>query len=137
MIAATFWYLSTPESAELLARTRDSDQPGGMAHACELETSLYLAIHPERVQMDKAVREMIDRGSLNVVHLIYRGREWESGAKDFEFSRRTMLDHWAQGGAAVAKVIDAGDRLIAQNILNGKSASFDLQGQGDIKEKQA
>ncbi|HEX7854959.1 MAG TPA: patatin-like phospholipase family protein [Sphingobium sp.] len=85
----------------------------------------------------EAVREMIDRGSLNVVHLIYRGREWESGAKDFEFSRRTMLDHWAQGGAAVAKVIDAGDRLIAQNILNGKSASFDLQGQGDIKEKQA
>ena len=36
----------TPESAELLERTRDSDQPGGMAHACELETSLYLAIRP-------------------------------------------------------------------------------------------
>ena len=32
--------------------------PGGMAHACELETSLYLAIHPELVQMDKAVREI-------------------------------------------------------------------------------
>jgi creatinine amidohydrolase len=60
VIAATFWYLSTPESADLLARTRDSDQPGGMAHACELETSLYLAIHPERVQMEKAVREIPD-----------------------------------------------------------------------------
>ena len=60
VVAATFWYLSTPESAELLARTRDSDSPGGMAHACELETSLYLAIHPELVQMDKAVREIPD-----------------------------------------------------------------------------
>src|SRR6476469_2362231 len=53
VVAATFWYLSTPESTELLARTRGSDSPGGMAHACELETSLYPAINPERVQMEK------------------------------------------------------------------------------------
>ena len=45
-IAATFWYLSSPASAELLAQTRSSEAPGGMAHACELETSLYLAIRP-------------------------------------------------------------------------------------------
>src|SRR5438093_681251 len=60
VIAATFWYLSTPRSLELLERTRDSDQPGGIAHACELETSLYLAIRPQLVQMDKAVREIPD-----------------------------------------------------------------------------
>jgi creatinine amidohydrolase len=29
-----------------------------MSHACELETSLYLAIDPSLVQMDKAVREV-------------------------------------------------------------------------------
>ena len=58
--AATFWYLSTAESLELLAATRDSETPGGMAHACELETSLYLAIRPELVQMDNAVREIPD-----------------------------------------------------------------------------
>ena len=65
-IAAAFWYLSTPESAELLARTRDSHAPGGMAHACELETSLYLAIRPELVQMDRAVREVPDWDSDHV-----------------------------------------------------------------------
>jgi len=59
-IAATFWYLSSPASAELLARTRSSDVPGGMAHACELETSLYLAIRPELVQMNRAVCEIPD-----------------------------------------------------------------------------
>jgi creatinine amidohydrolase len=59
-IAATFWYLSSPASAELLAATRSSPAPGGMAHACELETSLYLAIRPELVQMEKAVREIPD-----------------------------------------------------------------------------
>src|SRR5579885_3409924 len=30
---------------------------GGMSHACELETSVYLYLDPERVQMDKARRE--------------------------------------------------------------------------------
>jgi creatinine amidohydrolase len=29
-----------------------------MSHACELETSLYLAIEPELVQMDRATREI-------------------------------------------------------------------------------
>ena len=31
-----------------------------MSHACELETSLYLALAPDLVQMDKAVREIPD-----------------------------------------------------------------------------
>jgi creatinine amidohydrolase len=31
---------------------------GGMSHACEMETSLLLAIRPERVHMDRAVKEM-------------------------------------------------------------------------------
>ncbi len=56
---ASTLYLTTPESAELLSRERDSDL-GGMSHACELETSMYLAIEPELVQMDKAVREIPD-----------------------------------------------------------------------------
>lgn len=39
------------------ARTvRESDY-GGSSHACEYETSLYLALRPELVQMDKAVDE--------------------------------------------------------------------------------
>ncbi len=56
---ASTLYLTTPESARVLDEQRDSE-PGGMSHACELETSLYLAIRPELVQMDKAVREIPD-----------------------------------------------------------------------------
>ena len=51
------WYLASTESKALLAELRESE-PGGMAHACELETSLYLALQPELVQMDRAVREI-------------------------------------------------------------------------------
>ena len=33
----------------------------------------------------------------NIVHLIYRARSYEGVAKDFEFSRRTMEEHWKSG----------------------------------------
>jgi NTE family protein len=33
----------------------------------------------------------------NIVHLIYRARKYEGIAKDFEFSRATMEDHWTAG----------------------------------------
>jgi NTE family protein len=85
----------------------------------------------------QAVAGIIDEGSVNIVHLIYRTRAWESGARDFEFSRRTMLDHWQQGGEAVSKVIERGNQLIAHNINSGKSAAFDLAPSGQVKEKQA
>jgi creatinine amidohydrolase len=54
---ASTLYLTTPKSVALLTRERDS-VPGGMSHACELETSLYLALEPDLVQMDKAVCEI-------------------------------------------------------------------------------
>lgn len=38
----------------LLAELRESAWPGGMAHACELETSMLLYLRGDLVQMDKA-----------------------------------------------------------------------------------
>jgi NTE family protein len=84
----------------------------------------------------QALRQCLDQGSVNIVHLIYRTRNWESGAKDFEFSRSTMLDHWAQGREAVEGVMHKGD-LIARNILDGRSATFDLDAPDHLKEKSA
>ena len=55
LVAASF-YLTTPESANVIASVRESTR-GGMAHACELETSLYLHIAPEAVDMDQALDE--------------------------------------------------------------------------------
>jgi creatinine amidohydrolase len=43
---------------EAIEKVRESEHPGGMAHACELETSLYLYLDPTRVQMDKATKEI-------------------------------------------------------------------------------
>ncbi|HEX7873353.1 MAG TPA: DUF3734 domain-containing protein [Sphingobium sp.] len=132
--------LARQKDIQYSSRTRQvTDQYLRLRREHHAMARLLAKLPPEIAALPEAeaVRDIIDRGSLNVVHLIYRGREWESGAKDFEFSRRTMLDHWQQGGQAVAQVIETGNRLITQNILNGKSATFDLQAAGDIKEKQA
>ena len=43
---------------ETIEQIRESEKPGGMAHACELETSVYLYLDPARVQMDKAKKEI-------------------------------------------------------------------------------
>lgn len=77
-----------------------------------------------------------EESALNIVHLIYRSREWESGARSFEFSRSTMLDHWAQGMEAVDSVMHRGD-LIARNIVDGTTATFDLDRPDHLKEKKA
>lgn len=50
LFASTMW---TNLGAEAFNTVRDSGM-GGAAHACELETSVYLHLAPERVQMDKA-----------------------------------------------------------------------------------
>jgi creatinine amidohydrolase len=56
VLAAAAFHTSGPESARLIASLRESDR-GGIAHACELETSMYLAIDADAVDMDKAVDE--------------------------------------------------------------------------------
>ncbi|HZC57248.1 MAG TPA: patatin-like phospholipase family protein [Xanthobacteraceae bacterium] len=53
----------------------------------------------------------------NIVHLIYRSQAYEGIAKDFEFSRRTMEEHWKSGYSnarqtlANPKVLQLPDRL--------------------------
>src|SRR5207247_6713991 len=56
VMAAAAFYLSSPEGLAVVEGVRESTR-GGMAHACALETSIYLAIDPGAVDMSKAVDE--------------------------------------------------------------------------------
>src|SRR6516164_7044997 len=53
----------------------------------------------------------------NIAHLIYRARSYEGIAKDFEFSRRTMEEHWQSGydnarrTLALPQLMELPDRL--------------------------
>lgn len=82
---------------------------------------------PELKQDEDVARlaEMAAEYAVNVVHLIYRKHGWEGGARDFEFSRATMEHHWTEGLAAIAETMRH-DSLLARNIVDGKTAAFDL-----------
>ncbi|MES2339979.1 MAG: patatin-like phospholipase family protein [Pseudomonadota bacterium] len=95
----------------------------------ERETIRHLlAKLPDGLRDDPDVRALAaaaDEPAVNLVHLIYRANAWEGGARDFEFSTRTMREHWTAGRAAVAETM-AKSRLVASNIIDGRTAAFDL-----------
>jgi NTE family protein len=45
----------------------------------------------------RILQAVVDRSVYKIVHLIYRSKTYEGQAKDFEFSRQSMTDHWQAG----------------------------------------
>ncbi len=70
----------------------------------------------------------------NIVHLIYRAQAYEGIAKDFEFSRRTMEEHWKSGYGnarqtlAHPEVLQLPDRLVGVRTFDlGEDQSADCR----------
>lgn len=83
---------------------------------------------PETMKSDPDVRHLQAVTAdypVNVVHLIYRQQSWQTGAKDFEFSRSSIRHHWNEGRDALRRSMKNGD-ILARNIADGKTATFDL-----------
>jgi creatinine amidohydrolase len=72
-------YLFYPDLSEVMEEYCDSETWHGMVHACELETSLMLAMYPEHVRMERAVKEYPERPSLYGRLTISLGDLSESG----------------------------------------------------------
>ena len=71
---------------------------------------------------------------LTVVQLIYRRRPHESSAKDYEFSRGTMLEHWASGVRAVRRAMTRRQDIL-DALKTGGARSFDIQPADDEAAK--
>jgi NTE family protein len=63
----------------------------------------------------------------DVVHLIYRSKYDEASSKDYEFSRASMLEHWAAGIADTVQTLTAPRWLQRRPIESGVEV-FDLTG---------
>jgi NTE family protein len=82
------------------SRTRaatDSFRKSQRLRACFNE--LYAQLPPELAATPEAqeLARASDPAVYNIVQLIYRSPSYEGQSKDYEFSRRTMEDHWAAG----------------------------------------
>jgi NTE family protein len=65
----------------------------------------------------------------SVVHLIYRSKHYEGNTKDYEFSRRTMEEHWAAGYNDAVRTLRHPEVLERPSALKG-IATFDLARDG-------
>lgn len=66
--------------------------------ACALQA--HEAALPKTLRAHPAVARLLDgpaRGPLTLIHLIYRSKAYETGAKDYDFSHAAMRSHWAAG----------------------------------------
>jgi NTE family protein len=70
-----------------------------------------------------------DRKVYNIVHTIYRAKSYELGSKDYEFSRRTMLEHWKAGYSDMEHTLRHPEVLQRPQSADGVF-TFDLAVQG-------
>ena len=67
-----------------------------------------LARLPARLRDDPDARLLAAipcEAAVDVVHLIYRSKHYESQSKDYEFSRASMLEHWSAGVADTTQTL--------------------------------
>jgi NTE family protein len=62
----------------------------------------------------------------NIVHLIYRARIYEGASKDYEFSRRTMEEHWKAGYSDMQRTLAYPEVLERPDSMDGVF-TFDLK----------
>jgi creatinine amidohydrolase len=65
VLAAAINYWAAPGVRDVAESLRESETIGGMNHACEFETSLYLAVRPDLVDMSKTERDLSHRPTKN------------------------------------------------------------------------
>jgi NTE family protein len=73
----------------------------------------------------KALGRLPADAAVTVVHLIYRSKHYESQSKDYEFSRTSMLEHWAAGIADTTQTLTDPRWLQRKPIASGVEV-FDL-----------
>ena len=73
----------------------------------------------------KLLQSVADRNVYQIVHLIYRSKNYEVQSKDYEFSRNSMIDHWNAGYSDATRTLRHPEAL--QRPANGPGvATFDV-----------
>ncbi|MFL6725315.1 MAG: patatin-like phospholipase family protein [Sphingomicrobium sp.] len=71
------------------------------------------------------LRRLATDHKVSIVQLIYRRNDWESWARDFEFSRQSVEAYWRSGREAMERKMQR-RRLAARDLVTGEFAAFDL-----------
>ncbi len=68
---------------------------------------------PELLNTPEAARVKVlaRHNAITLVLLVYRNKPYEGASKDYEFSRQSMLEHWAAGHADICKKLEKSDHM--------------------------
>ena len=114
------------------SRTRASTDQFKSLHRLQRELAALLSRLPEDLREHEDVRLLRTAASHNVhnlVHLIYRARDYEGHSKDYEFSRLSMQDHWRAGYHDALRTLRHPEVLARPTTADGVS-TFDLEQDG-------
>ena len=79
----------------------------------------------------KLLTEFANLKVYNIVQLIYRSKHYEGNSKDYEFSRRSMTDHWRAGHCDAVRALE--HKEIFERPMNEDGfRAFDFEGHGRV-----
>jgi len=114
------------------SRTRKgTDEFRRMQSMRRAAAKLLDGMHPELRQTPEAelLAQEADSKVYNIVHLIYHAQRYEGSSKDYEFSRRTMEEHWQSGYSDMERTLRHPEVLQRPQSPDGEF-TFDLKTQG-------
>jgi NTE family protein len=104
------------------SRTRAATDHYKIAQKVRAALSALLAKLPPELRDAEEVKILEERADdkvCNIAHLIYRSKGYEGYSKDFEFSRRTMEEHWEAGYRDAQLTLEDPDVLQLPDRLEG------------------
>jgi NTE family protein len=114
------------------SRTRANTDQFKYAQRLRNAVASLLESLPDDLKNDsnaKLLSSVADRKIYNIVHLIYRARNYEGHSKDYEFSRLSMETHWRAGYHDTVRTLRHPDVLERPANHEGV-AVFDLEQDG-------
>jgi NTE family protein len=114
------------------SRTRAGTDAFRRAQAVRRAAAKLLEQMPESLRQTpeaELLAQEADHKVYNIVHTIYRAKTYESMSKDYEFSRRTMEDHWKAGYSDMERTLRQPEVLQRPQGADGVF-TFDLAVQG-------
>jgi NTE family protein len=114
------------------SRTRASTSQFKNVHRVQRALAALLNRLPSDLEEDDdlaILKSVASDKVYNIIHLIYRARNYEGHSKDYEFSRLSMQDHWRAGYHDVVRTLRHPDVLTRPASLDGVF-TFDLERDG-------
>ncbi len=110
------------------SRTRNATDGFKKRQILRRAAAKLLKAIPEELKATPEARMLAaeaDEKVFNIIQLIYRSRKYEGTSKDYEFSRRTMEEHWAAGHRDAVETLRHPDVLERPKGMDGVF-TFDL-----------